>query len=151
MMFNVAHPSRSSTVTGSCRPNWNSMIHLVLRLKPTAPLLLMVIAVGCAPQVGTGITEDVIEIEEIEMSPRPTEELTRKPASAGGEQARREVDAEKAAADKAIDEAAQSIESPPQDSAAAAAPADLEPEVVPLAPAEPAVAEPPQPEPTVEP
>ena len=93
------------------------MIRLVLRLKPTAPLLLVVIAVGCAPQVGTGITEDVIEIEEIEMAPRPTEELTREPASAGGEQARREVDAEKAAADKAIDEAAQSIESPPQDSA----------------------------------
>ena len=78
---------------------------------------------ACAPQPGTGITEDVIEIEEIEMAPRPTEPVS--PDS--GMEARRAVDAEKAAADRAIDEAAQSIEPPPSaspGSPAAAAPDD---------------------------
>lgn len=66
--------------------------------------------VGCSPQPGAGITEDVIEIEEIEMAPRPSE-----PAAESGADARREVDVEKAAADKAIDDAARSIQPPASD------------------------------------
>ncbi|MFM1903679.1 MAG: hypothetical protein RLZZ440_1579 [Planctomycetota bacterium] len=69
----------------------------------------LVAAIGCSPQPGPGLTDDVIEIEEIEMA-APVREPT---AAAGGSEARREVDAETAAADQAIDEAARSIEPPP--------------------------------------
>ncbi len=95
------------------------MLHRLLCLA-SAVLLFATALVGCSPQPGAGITEDVIEIEEIEMAPRPSE-----PAAESGADARREVDAEKAAADKAIDDAARSIQppssgvSPPSESAAA--------------------------------
>ena len=133
------------------------MIPSVRHVKFAALLLLAAIAVGCAPRGGSGITEDVIEIEEIEMAPRPTEESAPVPAAGGGEEARREVDAEKAAADKAIDEAAQSIEPPPQEPAPPAGSAELALEQGAPAPEksaasdEPAVAESPQPEPTAQP
>ena len=126
-------------------------------VKFTALLLLAALAVGCAPRGGSGISEDVIEIEEIEMAPRPIEESTQVPTADGGEEARREVDAEKAAADKAIDEAAQSIEPPPQEPAPSAGSAERALEQGAPAPEkaaaldEPAVAESPQPEPTAQP
>jgi hypothetical protein len=71
--------------------------------------LLAVCLAGCSPQPGGGISEDVIEIEEIEMAAPPSEPAP----TASGVDARREVDAETAAADEAIDEAARSIEPPP--------------------------------------
>lgn len=84
----------------------------------TAVLILAAGLAGCSPQPGAGIPEDVIEIEEIEMAPRPSE-----PAAESGADARREVDAEKAAADKAIDEAARSIQPPSNRAALPPAPA----------------------------
>lgn len=74
-----------------------------------AATILATYLTGCSPPPGTGMTDDVIEIEEIEMTPQATEPA---PPESGAE-ARREVDAEKAAADQAIDEAGQSIEPPP--------------------------------------
>lgn len=82
------------------------MPHRLLRLASVVILFAPGLG-GCSPQPGGGISEDVIEIEEIEMAPRPSE-----PSGESGADARREVDAEKAAADKAIDEAARSIQPP---------------------------------------
>jgi hypothetical protein len=81
--------------------------------------------VGCAPKGGSGITDEVIEIEEIEMAPagQPAGE----PTADSGAEARREVDAAKAAADKAIEEASQSIEPPPQAEPPSATPPQAEP------------------------
>lgn len=96
------------------------MPHRLLRLAG-AVILFATGLVGCSPQPGGGISEDVIEIEEIEMAPRASE-----PSAESGADARREVDVEKAAADKAIDEAARSIQppsgsvAPPPEPAAAA-------------------------------
>ncbi len=95
-------PPTLSSVTILLTP----MLHRLLRLS-SAVVLVATGFVGCSPQPGAGIPEDVIEIEEIEMAPRPSE-----PAPESGANARREVDAEKAAADKAIDEAARSIQPP---------------------------------------
>ena len=81
--------------------------------------------VGCAPKGGSGITDEVIEIEEIEMAlaGQPAGE----PTADSGAEARREVDAAKAAADKAIEEASQSIEPPPQAEPPSATPPQAEP------------------------
>lgn len=76
---------------------------------------------GCAPR-GGAVQEEVVEIEEIEMAPAPA---TPAPA-AGGEQARKAMDEEKAAADKLIEEAAASSQ-PPQTSPAAEPVAKTEP------------------------
>lgn len=74
----------------------------------------VVLVVGCAPQGGQKVKEEVAEIETIEMA--PAEPAAKEPA-AGGEAARKAMDAEKAAADKAIDEAAKSSEPPAESKA----------------------------------
>jgi cytochrome c peroxidase len=102
---------------------------------------------GCSPEAGPP-REEVVEIEEIEIAPaEPTEPET--PAVTGGEEARQEIDEEKAAADKVIDEAAESGASEPEMKQEPAEPAEPagEPEPEPE-PAEPAAepAESPEPE-----
>ena len=72
--------------------------------------IVTTLAAGCAPQGAQKVKEEVVEIEEIEMAPA---EPAKKP-DAGGDAARKAMDEEKAAADKAIDEAAKSSD-PPSD------------------------------------
>jgi len=74
-----------------------------------APFMIATAAfVGCAPK-GGGVKEEVVEIEEIEMA--PAKPATQEPAAAG-EEARKVMDEEKAAADKVIEEAGKSSEPP---------------------------------------
>ena len=81
--------------------------------KTIAVLSLVPLAVtGCSPRGGTASKEAVVEIEEIEMEPA-TPTVT-EPAAEGGADARKAVDEEKAAADKAIEDAGKSIEEPRQ-------------------------------------
>ena len=65
---------------------------------------------GCAPRGGTPPKEAVVEIEEIEM--QPAEPTVKEPAADSGAEARKAVDEEKAAADKAIEDAGRSIQEP---------------------------------------
>jgi len=111
---------------------------------------------GCSPEAGPP-RQEVVEIEEIEIAPaEPAEPAA--PADTGGEEARQKMDEEKAAADKVIDEAAESGEAEPEMKEEPAAepaaaeepePAD-EPDASQPAPAEPAT-EPAEPEPVKEP
>jgi len=74
---------------------------------------------GCAPRGGTATKDDVVEIETIEVAaPPPAAEPAADTAAA-----RQAIDEEKAAADKAIDEAGKSIEPPADEPAPADAPA----------------------------
>jgi cytochrome c peroxidase len=79
-------------------------------------------ATGCAPQGAQKVKEEVVEIEEIEMAPA---EPPKEPA-ADGAVARKAMDEEKAAADKAIEEASKSSPPPgevkPAEAAKAGAP-----------------------------
>jgi cytochrome c peroxidase len=99
---------------------------------------------GCAPK-GGALKDEVVEIEEIEMA--PAEPAKQEPA-AGGAEARKAMDEEKAAADKLIEDAAQSSEPPPaaQKSDPAAEPEmkkdEPEPATEPVAEPEPPAAEP---------
>jgi cytochrome c peroxidase len=87
--------------------------------------LVAVVTSGCAPKGGT-VTDEVVEIEEIEMA--PAEPATQPPA-AGGAEARKAMDEQKAAADKVIDEAAKSSEAPPAKQPEPAAEPKAEPEM----------------------
>jgi hypothetical protein len=83
---------------------------------------------GCAPRGGTATRDDVVEIETIEVAaPPPAAEPAVEPAVDSSAAARQAIDEEKAAADKAIDEAGKSIEPPAEEPtpADAPAPADL--------------------------
>ena len=103
----IRHPDRFA------RPIWS----------PAAASLVVVAAAlaGCGPR-GGAVQEEVVEIEEIEMAPAPA---TPAPA-AGGEQARKAMDQEKAAADKLIEEAAASSQPPAEPVAQAEPPAATE-------------------------
>ena len=99
---------------------------------------------GCAPRGGTPPKEAVVEIEEIEM--QPAEPTVKEPAADSGAEARKAVDEEKAAADKAIEDAGKSIQEPEKADPPAEPPADE-----PLMKKEPATEEPtPAPEPAAE-
>lgn len=99
---------------------------------------------GCAPRGGTPPKEAVVEIEEIEM--QPAEPTVKEPAADSGAEARKAVDEEKAAADKAIEDAGKSIQEPEKAEPPAEPPADE-----PLMKKEPATEEPtPAPEPAAE-
>ena len=99
---------------------------------------------GCAPRGGTPPKEAVVEIEELEM--QPAEPTVKEPAADSGAEARKAVDEEKAAADKAIEDAGKSIQEPEKADPPAEPPADE-----PLMKKEPATEEPtPAPEPAAE-
>lgn len=86
-----------------------SITSLVVGLSLTALGIL-----GCAPRGGTAARDDVVEIETIEVAaPPPAAE----PVADTGAAARQAIDEEKAAADKAIDEAGKSIEPPAEPAA----------------------------------
>lgn len=76
--------------------------------------IVTALAAGCAPQGAQKVKEEVVEIEEIEMAPA---EPAKQP-DADGDAARKAMDEEKAAADKAIDEAAKSSEQPKKEATA---------------------------------
>jgi cytochrome c peroxidase len=80
-----------------------------------------VMVAGCGPRGGAPTPEEVIEIEEIEMTPpaAPPAVPAAHPVAETGAEARKVVDEEKAAADRAIDDAGKSIT--PSDSTAASA------------------------------
>ena len=63
------------------------------------------VVAGCAPQGGQKASQEVVEIEEIEMAPATPAASDQ---AAGGAAARQAMDAEKAAADKVIEEAGKS-------------------------------------------
>jgi cytochrome c peroxidase len=101
------------------------------------PLMIATVAsAGCSPK-GSPVKEEVVEIEEIEMAPPPAG----KEEPAGGAEARKAMDEEKAAADKVIEEAGTSSE-PPAKPEPAAEPKPAEPEPTPEPKPEPAVEEP---------
>ncbi len=77
--------------------------------------VMAVALAGCAPR-GATPPDEVIEIEEIEMKAAETPKAVSAPEAETGAAARKAVDEEKAAADRAIDDAGKSIaptESPP--------------------------------------
>ncbi len=97
--------------------------------------LACAVIAGCAPKGGE-VKEEVVEIEEIEMAPA---EPAKEPA-AGGEEARQEMDKEKAAADKVIEEAGSSSEPPATPEPAKEPPMKEEPTADPPAPVDPPAA-----------
>ena len=69
-------------------------------------------AVGCAPAGGPKVREEVVEIETIEMAPAAEKAAPEITAARAIDESRKEVDAQTAAADKAIAAAAESSEAP---------------------------------------
>jgi len=100
------------------------MSHRSFRVWMTAaPFMIATAAfVGCAPK-GGAVKEEVVEIEEIEMA--PAKPAIQEPAAAG-EEARKAMDEEKAAADKVIEEAGKSSD-PPAETKPAEPPQEPEP------------------------
>ncbi len=99
-------------------------------VRKSAAVLVLVsatVVAGCAPQGGQKASQEVVEIEEIEMAPATPAASDQ---AAGGAAARQAMDAEKAAADKVIEEAGKSA-------AAATEAAKPEPAVKPAAAAAP--------------
>lgn len=78
-----------------------------------------VAVMGCAPRGAPPSTDEIVEIEEIEMKPPATPPAATAPVAEAGAEARRAVDEEKAAADRAIDDAGKSITAPAATPAAA--------------------------------
>jgi cytochrome c peroxidase len=77
---------------------------IVRRSAPCLAATVAVVFAGCAPQGTQKPSQDVVEIEEIEMAPA----LPGAADQAGSAAARQAMDAEKAAADKVIEEAGKS-------------------------------------------
>ena len=100
--------------------------------------LAAVVSAGCAPK-GGAVKDEVVEIETIEMA--PAEPATQEPA-AGGAEARKAMDEEKAAADKVIEEAAQSSDPPAETAPAQEPEPEMKPEIKKDEAAEPAAREP---------
>jgi len=95
--------------------------------------VVAVALVGCAPRGATPSTEEIVEIEEIEMKPPAAPPAAAAPVAEAGAEARKAVDEEKAAADRAIDAASKSITAP----ASTPAPASTSEPAVPSEPASP--------------
>jgi len=72
-------------------------------------LALLAASVGCAPADGPTAREEVVEIETIESLPSTDDTPAAQPADAGVAESRKNVDVQKADADRAIDEASKSL------------------------------------------
>lgn len=100
--------------------------------------LAAAVSAGCAPK-GGAVKDEVVEIETIEMA--PAEPATQE-TSAGGAEARKAMDEEKAAADKVIEEAAQSSDPPAETAPAQEPEPETKPEIKKDEAAEPAARDP---------